>query len=44
MSKSILEKLDLKVTKVPFSLKEKLEKGAFSIDENFVVKINEGFQ
>ena len=43
MSKSILEKLDLKVTKVPFSLKEKLEKGAFSIDENFVVNINEGF-
>ncbi|SHK12479.1 UDP-N-acetylmuramoyl-L-alanine--D-glutamate ligase [Epilithonimonas mollis] len=43
MSKSILEKLDLKVTKVPFSLDEKLEKGAFSIDENFVVNINEGF-
>ncbi|WP_333851276.1 UDP-N-acetylmuramoyl-L-alanine--D-glutamate ligase [Epilithonimonas sp.] len=43
MSKSILEKLDLKVTKVPFSLEEKLEKGAFSIDENFVVNINEGF-
>lgn len=43
MSKSILEKLDLKVTKVPFSLNEKLEKGAFSIDENFVVNINEGF-
>ena len=39
MSKSILEKLDLKVTKVPFSLEEKLEKGAFSIDENFVVNI-----
>lgn len=43
MSKSILEKLDLKVTKVPFSLDERLEKGAFSIDENFVVNINEGF-
>ena len=43
MSKSILEKLDLKVTKVPFSLEEKLEKGAFSIDENFVININEGF-
>ena len=43
MSKSILEKLDLKVTKVPFSLEEKLEKGAFSIDENFVVNINDGF-
>lgn len=43
MSKSLLEKLDLKVTKVPFSLDEKLEKGAFSIDENFVVNINEGF-
>ncbi|PZU91624.1 MAG: UDP-N-acetylmuramoyl-L-alanine--D-glutamate ligase [Chryseobacterium sp.] len=43
MSKSILEKLDLKVTKVPFSLNERLEKGAFSIDENFVVNINEGF-
>jgi len=43
MSKSILEKLDLKVTKVPFSLNERLEKGAFSIDDNFVVNINEGF-
>ena len=43
MSKSILGKLDLKVTKVPFSLNERLEKGAFSIDENFVVNINEGF-
>ncbi len=43
MSKSILEKLDLKVTKVPFSLDERLERGAFSIDENFVVNVNEGF-
>ena len=43
MSKSLLGKLDLKVTKVPFSLNERLEKGAFSIDENFVVNINEGF-
>ena len=43
MSKSLLEKLDLKVTKVPFSISERLEKGAFSIDENFVVNINDGF-
>ncbi|WP_379967034.1 UDP-N-acetylmuramoyl-L-alanine--D-glutamate ligase [Epilithonimonas sp. UC225_85] len=43
MSKSLLGKLDLKVTKVPFSLNERLEKGAFSIDENFVVNINDGF-
>jgi UDP-N-acetylmuramoylalanine--D-glutamate ligase len=43
MSKSLLGKLDLKVTKVPFSLTERLEKGAFSIDENFVVNVNDGF-
>lgn len=43
MSKSILGKLDLKVTKVPFSLTEKLDKGAYSIDDNFVVNINDGF-
>ena len=43
MSKSILGKLGLKVTKVPFSLTEKLDKGAYSIDDNFVVNINDGF-
>ena len=43
MSKSLLGKLDLKVTKVPFSLSEKVEIGAYSIDENFVVNINGGF-
>lgn len=43
MSKSILGKLDLKVTKVPFSLTEKMDKGAYSIDDNFVVNINDGF-
>lgn len=43
MSKSILEKLDLKVTKIPFSMTEKLEKGAYSVDENFVLNFNNGF-
>lgn len=43
MSKSLLGKLNLKVTKVPFSMTEKLEKGAYAIDENFVVNVNDGF-
>lgn len=43
MSRKLLQELDLRVKKIPFSMKEKLQEGAYSIDENLVVKWHEEF-
>lgn len=44
MSQKILEKLDLKVNKVPFSMSEKLDYGAYATDSNIVVNVEEHFE
>ncbi|WP_300675030.1 UDP-N-acetylmuramoyl-L-alanine--D-glutamate ligase [Soonwooa sp.] len=44
MSQKILERLDLKVNKVPFSMTEKLEYGAYATDSNIVVNVDEHFE
>ncbi|WP_312321907.1 UDP-N-acetylmuramoyl-L-alanine--D-glutamate ligase [Soonwooa sp.] len=41
MSQKILEKLDLKVNKVPFSMSEKLDYGAYATDSNIFVNVEE---
>ncbi len=43
MSKSLLEKLEIKARMIPFSTKEKLAEGGFVEGENIVVKLNDGF-
>lgn len=43
MSRKILQKLDLKVKKVPFSLKEKLSEGGYADQDSIVVTINDKF-
>ncbi|WP_294245891.1 UDP-N-acetylmuramoyl-L-alanine--D-glutamate ligase [uncultured Chryseobacterium sp.] len=43
MSKSLLEKLEIKARMIPFSTKEKLAEGGFVEEENIVVKLNDGF-
>jgi len=44
MSQKILEKLDLKVNKVPFSMSEKLDYGAYATDSNIIVNGEEHFE
>ncbi len=44
MSQKILEKLDLKVNKVPFSMTQKLEYGAYATDSNIIVNGEEHFE
>lgn len=43
MSKSLLEKLEIKARMIPFSTKEKLAEGGFVEEESIVVKLNDGF-
>ncbi|AZZ58918.1 UDP-N-acetylmuramoyl-L-alanine--D-glutamate ligase [Riemerella anatipestifer] len=43
MSQKILQELDLKVKKVPFSIKETLSEGGYMNDENIVVKLQDEF-
>ncbi|WP_052911306.1 UDP-N-acetylmuramoyl-L-alanine--D-glutamate ligase [Riemerella anatipestifer] len=43
MSQKILQELDLKVKKVPFSIKETLTEGGYMDDENIVVKLQDEF-
>ncbi|MBT0551622.1 UDP-N-acetylmuramoyl-L-alanine--D-glutamate ligase [Riemerella anatipestifer] len=43
MSQKILQELDLKVKKVPFSIKETLSEGGYMDDENIVVKLQDEF-
>ncbi|MDY3317004.1 UDP-N-acetylmuramoyl-L-alanine--D-glutamate ligase [Riemerella anatipestifer] len=43
MSQKILQELDLKVKKVPFSIKETLAEGGYMDDENIVVKLQDEF-
>ncbi len=43
MSQKILQELDLKVKKVPFSIKETLSEGGYMNDENIVVKFQGEF-
>lgn len=44
MSQNILEKIDLKVCKLPFSMTEKLTEGAYATDDDIVIKINDDFK
>lgn len=44
MSQNILEKLDLKVCKLPFSMTEKLTEGAYAMQDDIVIKINDDFR
>ncbi len=44
MSQNILEKIDLKVCKVPFSMTQKMSEGAYATDEDIIVKINDDFK
>ena len=44
MSQKILEKLDLKVNKVPFSMTQKLDYGAYATDSNIIVNGEEHFE
>ena len=43
MSMKLLQELNLRVKKIPFSMKEKLGEGGYSVDENLVVKLREEF-
>ncbi len=43
MSMKLLEKLEIKAKKIPFSLKEKLKEGGFVMDDKMVVKIDDEF-
>ena len=43
MSQKLLQELDLRVKKIPFSMKEKLHEGGYSIDEKFIVKLHDEF-
>ena len=43
MSMKLLQELNLRVKKIPFSMKEKLGEGGYSVDENMVVKLREEF-
>lgn len=43
MSQKILQELDLRVKKVPFSIKEKLEEGGYVEDDRLVVKLQDEF-
>ncbi len=43
MSMKLLEKLEIKAKKIPFSLQEKLKEGGFVMDDKMVVKIDDEF-
>lgn len=43
MSKSLLEKLEIKARMIPFSTKEKLTEGGFVEEESIIVQLNDGF-
>ena len=43
MSMRLLQELNLRVKKIPFSMKEKLNEGGYSVDENLVIKLREEF-
>lgn len=43
MSVRLLQELNLRVKKIPFSMKEKLDEGGYSVDENLVIKLREEF-
>jgi UDP-N-acetylmuramoyl-L-alanine--D-glutamate ligase len=43
MSMKLLQELNLRVKKIPFSMKEKLDEGGYSMDENLVIKLREEF-
>ena len=43
MSMKLLQELNLRVKKIPFSMKEKLDEGGYSVDENLVIKLREEF-
>ena len=43
MSVKLLQELNLRVKKIPFSMKEKLDEGGYSMDENLVIKLREEF-
>jgi len=43
MSMRLLQELNLRVKKIPFSMKEKLDEGGYSVDENLVIKLREEF-
>lgn len=44
MSQSILEKLETKARMIPFSMKTALDKGAYSLDDELVVKLHDEFR
>ena len=43
MSQKLLQQLDLKVKKIPFSMKEKLEEGGFTENGNIMVQLTDSF-
>lgn len=43
MSQKLLQELDLRVKKIPFSMKEKLHEGAYTVDEDLIVKLHDEF-
>lgn len=44
MSQKILEKLEINATMIPFSMKTKLDKGGYSLDNEMVVKLDDEFK
>lgn len=43
MSRNLLEKIEIKAQKLPFSLNEKLEQGAYATEDKIFVKLQEEF-
>lgn len=43
MSQKLLKQLDFSVSKIPFSLKEKVEKGGYTEDQKLLVKLHDEF-
>lgn len=43
MSRNLLEKIEIKTQKLPFSLNEKLEQGAYATEDKIFVKLQEEF-
>ncbi|QCX53070.1 UDP-N-acetylmuramoyl-L-alanine--D-glutamate ligase [Elizabethkingia sp. JS20170427COW] len=44
MSQKLLQKLEVKATMLPFSLKEKLDKGGYSVEDELIVKLQDEFK
>ncbi len=44
MSRRLLDKLDLKVKQVPFSLHKKLNEGGYTVDDELVIKLHDEFR